>query len=201
MAPVVRIDDEVMAELKKRAITLGLVFEPPNSTLRSVLGLDSQANLRPEAAVPATEVEPQAPAQRGERVPKGKGGQDMLSFIRTANERYANNQTDREGYIAEVWAGIRHSAEKSGKTRHVVEEATKAFLELYEESGHSPVTPKAIAKRANLGQTSSLLWPWVQRNAGVIRMGTDKSGRRYYSIPDDNDYVHLSRVVLHQTGS
>jgi hypothetical protein len=40
MAPVIRIDDEVMDELKKRAIDLGLVFEPPNATLRKVLGLD-----------------------------------------------------------------------------------------------------------------------------------------------------------------
>ena len=40
MAPVIRIDDEVMDELKKRAVNLGLVFEPPNTTLRRVLGLD-----------------------------------------------------------------------------------------------------------------------------------------------------------------
>jgi len=41
MAPVIRIDDAVMDELKKRAIDLGLVFEPPNATLRRVLGLDA----------------------------------------------------------------------------------------------------------------------------------------------------------------
>jgi hypothetical protein len=35
--PVIRVDDEVMSELKKRAIELGLVFEPPNSTLRAIL--------------------------------------------------------------------------------------------------------------------------------------------------------------------
>jgi len=42
MTPVIRIDDEVMSTLKKRAIELGLVFEPPNTTLRRVLALDSQ---------------------------------------------------------------------------------------------------------------------------------------------------------------
>jgi hypothetical protein len=42
MTPVIRIDDEVMDELKKRAIGLGLVFEPPNATLRRVLGLDAR---------------------------------------------------------------------------------------------------------------------------------------------------------------
>ncbi len=41
MTPVIRIDDEVMDELKKRAVSLGLVFEPPNATLRKVLGLDA----------------------------------------------------------------------------------------------------------------------------------------------------------------
>jgi hypothetical protein len=41
MTPVIRVDDEVMAELKKRAIDFGLVFEPPNATLRKVLGIDS----------------------------------------------------------------------------------------------------------------------------------------------------------------
>jgi len=43
MTPVIRIDDEVMDELKKRAVNLGLVFEPPNTTLRRVLGLDVDA--------------------------------------------------------------------------------------------------------------------------------------------------------------
>jgi hypothetical protein len=40
--PVIRIDDDVMNELKKRAVELGLVFEPPNSTLRKILDLDKQ---------------------------------------------------------------------------------------------------------------------------------------------------------------
>jgi hypothetical protein len=43
MTPVIRIDDEVMEALKKRAKDdLTLVFEPPNTTLRKVLGLDSE---------------------------------------------------------------------------------------------------------------------------------------------------------------
>ena len=43
MAPVIRIDDQVMDELKKQAVNFGLVFEPPNATLRRVLGLDVDA--------------------------------------------------------------------------------------------------------------------------------------------------------------
>jgi hypothetical protein len=42
VTPTIRIDDEVLNELKKRAKDLDLVFEPPNATLRIVLGLDSQ---------------------------------------------------------------------------------------------------------------------------------------------------------------
>ena len=42
MAPVIRIDDEVMDKLKKRAIDLGLVFSTPNEVLRAVLGLIRQ---------------------------------------------------------------------------------------------------------------------------------------------------------------
>ena len=40
--PVIRIDDEVMNELKKKATELGLVFEPPNTTLRTILGLEKR---------------------------------------------------------------------------------------------------------------------------------------------------------------
>ena len=44
MAPVIRIDDQVMDELKKQAIRLDLVFDSPNSTLRRILGLDMDGN-------------------------------------------------------------------------------------------------------------------------------------------------------------
>ncbi len=54
MTPVIRIDDEVMGELKKRAVNLGLVFEPPNTVLRMVLGLDSKVEPQTAArAIPA----------------------------------------------------------------------------------------------------------------------------------------------------
>ena len=41
MTPVIRIDDQVMDELKKGAMDFGLVFDPPNTTLRRVLDLDA----------------------------------------------------------------------------------------------------------------------------------------------------------------
>ncbi len=40
MTPVIRIDDQVMDELKGRAVEFGLIFEPPNATLRRILKLD-----------------------------------------------------------------------------------------------------------------------------------------------------------------
>lgn len=51
MTPVIRIDDEVMSELKRRAVDLGLVFEPPNATLRRVLGLDAGAEFQAPATL------------------------------------------------------------------------------------------------------------------------------------------------------
>jgi hypothetical protein len=44
MAPVIRIDDEVMEALKQHAIRLGLVFESPNATLRAILVSDRNLN-------------------------------------------------------------------------------------------------------------------------------------------------------------
>jgi len=40
MAPVIRIDDEVMSKLKEHAKILDLVFGTPNEVLRVVLGVD-----------------------------------------------------------------------------------------------------------------------------------------------------------------
>jgi len=59
MTQVIRIDEEVMGELRKRAIDLGLVREPLNATLRRILGLDShvlvaQASISPTGAEETT---------------------------------------------------------------------------------------------------------------------------------------------------
>jgi len=45
MSPVIRIDNEVMDVLKKRAVKLGLVFSTPNEVLRALFGLDKQDNI------------------------------------------------------------------------------------------------------------------------------------------------------------
>jgi hypothetical protein len=45
MTPVIRIDDEVMDGLKKKAVDSGLVFSTPNEVLRAIFGLDKQDNI------------------------------------------------------------------------------------------------------------------------------------------------------------
>jgi hypothetical protein len=203
VTPVIRIDDEVMAKLKERAIAFNLVFEPPNSTLRIILGLDLQAGFHPEAVIPLVQAKPQKSDKGREYVVEGTGGSNMRGYVRTAKERYANKQTDKDGFVTEVWNGIKDSAESSGKGQHIVERATEAFMTLCEENGRSPVSHRAILEKAGLqpNQTSSLLWPWLDRNAGVIRKEKDDGGKRRYSVPDDDFYAALRKVVLRLTGS
>ncbi|MFA4836974.1 MAG: hypothetical protein WC749_13005 [Dehalococcoidia bacterium] len=45
MTPVIRIDDQVMSELRKQAIALNQVFGTPNEVLRIILGLDRKGNI------------------------------------------------------------------------------------------------------------------------------------------------------------
>lgn len=47
MTPVIRIDDEVMEEIKKRAIELDLVFGTPNEVLRAIFALDGKGQIEP----------------------------------------------------------------------------------------------------------------------------------------------------------
>jgi hypothetical protein len=39
MSPVIRIDDDVLGELKKRAVSMDMIFGAPNTVLRDVFGL------------------------------------------------------------------------------------------------------------------------------------------------------------------
>ncbi|MQF48937.1 hypothetical protein FIM08_03450 [SAR202 cluster bacterium AC-647-N09_OGT_505m] len=43
MAPTIRVDDEVIEELKRHAVTLGLVFGSPNDVLRRILNVGEEA--------------------------------------------------------------------------------------------------------------------------------------------------------------
>lgn len=75
MTPVIRIDDDVWSELKRRAVDLGLVFEPPNAVLRVVLGLSPQASLPRHDSASPTDSEEKSPrsATLILHVPYGRG--------------------------------------------------------------------------------------------------------------------------------
>ena len=45
MMPVIHVEDEVMEELKKRAVDLRLVFGTPNAVLKALLGLHKQDDI------------------------------------------------------------------------------------------------------------------------------------------------------------
>ncbi|MEE8471570.1 MAG: hypothetical protein V3S82_00220 [Dehalococcoidia bacterium] len=47
MSPVIRIDDDVLGELKRRAVSLDMIFEAPNTVLREVLGLEKVGTEEP----------------------------------------------------------------------------------------------------------------------------------------------------------
>ena len=49
--PVIRIDEEVMRELQRKAIDMNLVFGQPNQVLRRVLGLDDKSQGHSEKGV------------------------------------------------------------------------------------------------------------------------------------------------------
>jgi len=54
MTPVIRIDDQVMEELKKKAVNMGLVFGTPNEVLRDMLGLDRNPTVFPNQFIENT---------------------------------------------------------------------------------------------------------------------------------------------------
>lgn len=56
MAPVIRIDDEVMSKLKEQAVALNLVFGTPNEVLRVILGLDEKETVIVEPSGNAIEI-------------------------------------------------------------------------------------------------------------------------------------------------
>lgn len=186
MVPVIRIDEQVLQALRLRAMEEGLQFEPLNATIRVVLGLPPG---KAHARVPS-------PFGRGEW-----GGpvrrRCRRRFVEVAQEKYAAGRSDAEGFIAELWGGIRESAARSGKGQHIVERATVALLRLSEENERMPVPGKRILEKAGIApnQTSSHgMWIWLC--AGVVREVRARNGTRQYVIPEDDHYRGLLKVVL-----
>ncbi len=92
MTPVIRIDDEVMDELKKRAIDLGLVFEPPNATLRRVLGFDSKAVIQ-KVVVGEIELELNASSRKYVYIPLPKDKRHFFPGFKVSFELITDVET------------------------------------------------------------------------------------------------------------
>lgn len=124
----------------------------------------------------------------------------MTDYAKDARERYDNKQTTTVTFIEEVWEGIKYNAAKSKKHQHIVERATKAFLDICQNNNRSPVIGKAIFRASGIkpNQTSNHgLWPWLKGHADVIKQEKeDSTGKRFYSVPNDGFYAALRKVVL-----
>lgn len=92
MTPVIRIDDEVMNELKKRAIDFGLVFKPPNATLRRVLGFDSKAVIQ-NVVVGQIELELNASSRKYVYIPLPKDKRHFFPGFRVSFELITDVET------------------------------------------------------------------------------------------------------------
>ena len=68
----------------------------------------------------------------------------MLRYVSEAKDLYYGKKINAEEFIGHVWYGIKQSANHE----HVVERATKAFLELWVQGNRSPVSGKDIIAKA-----------------------------------------------------
>lgn len=196
MAPVIRVDDEVFEKLRERAMQdSDLVWQPQNATLRKILGLPPTRGSHFHTALPDISTQP---GLHGSEWCAGRplGGKRPRRFVEAAKERYEAGRVDAEGFIGEIWMGIKQSVQKRGKNEHIVERATRALLKLSQEAGRRPVLGRDILRTADIApnQTSSYgLWVWL--GAGVVQEVRDERGRRAYTIPDDAQYAALIKVV------
>ena len=126
----------------------------------------------------------------------------MPDFAKDARERYDNKQTTTVAFIEEVWEGIKYYAARSKKHQHIGEQATRIFLTLYEKNKRSPVSGENIfdeLKKAGVtykNYSSHGLWHWLENGADVIKKDKDNSGKTCYSVPNDDFYAALRKVVL-----
>ncbi len=73
MAPVIRIDEDVMNELKKRAMEYNMVFSTPNDVLKVILGLtkmDDNQSTPSRKPVPVPNITTQFPKSKDPKVQK-----------------------------------------------------------------------------------------------------------------------------------
>ena len=84
-----------------------------------------------------------------------------------------------EEFIGHVWYGIK----QSDNHEHVVEKATKVFLEPWVQGNRTPVGWKDIIAKPEFkkyrNSNSHGLWPWLKKNgnAGVIEQSENDVGK------------------------
>jgi len=122
----------------------------------------------------------------------------MLVYVKRAKELYKNHKINDIEYVGLVWAGIKYNAE----TEHVVEKATIAFLELYEQNNIMPIKGASIISRAGFSNynnhNSHGLWPWLQKNgnADIIKQ-IKESDETLYSV-NDSFFDILQKICLYK---
>ena len=100
--PTIRIDDDVMRDLQRRALDLGLVFRTPNDVLRSVLGLDEKTASARSADARSTDHDAAAAT-------RSAAGSTPIRRTRTASGSVLLRQHQEAGEIlSEVKRGLYH---------------------------------------------------------------------------------------------
>jgi hypothetical protein len=102
-----------------------------------------------------------------------------------AREQY-NKDYDKQEFINAVWRKIKQYA----KNRHVVENSTRALLELTKEKGrNSWVNGKLILETAKIynykDDLSYGLWPWLENTAAGIIQEQGEFPETSYRIKDE----------------
>jgi hypothetical protein len=129
----------------------------------------------------------------------------MYKCYKDAKTEYENGKwKNKEDFIQYVWdiiikmADAREKQNRKNEDHHIVERATKAFLNCYRIK-RTPISGTVIFSKTNFkyydNSKSHGLWPWLSYNADVIKR--EKAG--IYSIPDDDFYHALLKVVLNMT--
>jgi hypothetical protein len=124
----------------------------------------------------------------------------MGDSYKDAKRRYDEGGWNTDGFIQYVWNRIKDTAKSRenipDQDHHIAERATKAFLNLYKVKA-KPIYRIEILeeiKRVDGGFETYEgvgLWPWTENHSDVI-----KKEKGFYSIPNDDFYRALLKVIL-----
>ena len=124
----------------------------------------------------------------------------MGDSYKDAKRRYDAGGWPTDAFIQYVWDRIKEKANNRenipDEDHHIAERATKAFLNLYKVKA-KPIYRAEILKeikRVDGGFETYKgvgLWPWTEHFTDVI-----KKEKGFYSIPNDDFYRSLRKVIL-----